>query len=284
MSRIAWDAEAWCEELQEWLIKPINQKLFLNDPTRALEGFLKGGQMLPGMVASHFGQLFIWYATKAVAGFQQRDSLACLRQAQRYQLERVRIFLAMHAADKRPRKQSRMEFNDAGLCLARLMALGYSSEAALIANVMFNEVQTGFFSGMESTVAAFVFRLYAKWKGISFSFGADESGCPQVYNELLAKWQTENPGEIESLLIASCDYHQSRSHDHNDEETFEFSDYIDRLYPAEILMILRLRESLSLKSPDLNHPAMSFSMAKLEAPAPFPEDRLLENVVKKIAG
>lgn len=276
-----WNPIEWSNESRDWLNKPRNQKLFWEDPQNELADFLRGKDVLPGAVASSLDDIAQWFATVAVSNYMENpvETMSAILTFQHYKLTSVNLFINLNESDKRRRKQGKLAFNDGGLCLARLLTLGLGREAELLNERMLRGLHDRLFYGEKATTAApFIFDLYAGFRGTSVSFEKMEVKRANVYDKLLPLWSTTNVEQLAPAILSACDFHVSRSQEHSDEESFEFCDYLDRIFPAEILMLMRLRESMGLEVPQLDHPLMSHPVAKLNPPASFPKDPLLESI------
>jgi len=104
---------------------------------------------------------------------------------------------------------------------------------------------------------AFMLRLFANWRsdGTGHAFPLWASSVP-VYEQLIERWRTADPGEVQQMLLEACDHHLAEGGPDKKNKYFDFGD--DRLarVPLEIIMVLRLREFEGLANPKLDHALM----------------------------
>ena len=154
-------------------------------------------------------------------------------------------------------------FNDQGLLLAKAFALGLVEEGEAIGRSSFIGLREGWFYGVERNyLTPFVLSVFAKWKNITLSKEEFPFVIPDGYAGLLQNL-TADPAVIRPAINEACDFHLSRSKDHDDENTYEFSDPVYALYPVEILMVLRIRSILGVANPTAEHPLMNTPIAQL---------------------
>jgi hypothetical protein len=92
-----------------------------------------------------------------------------------------------------------------------------------------------------------------------------------------------DPAEITPLTLAACDRHTHQARTNSRKEFFELPRGEMWYVPFEILSVLRLRESMELPNPELDHPLMKTALARLEPiTAPY-TDALLDSVLAMMA-
>lgn len=101
---------------------------------------------------------------------------------------------------------------------------------------------------------------------------------------LVQQWNTANEDEVQRVLLDACDVHVSRiglTNKEFDSGKFEFDSPYLAVYPAEILAVLRLRESQGLTAPTLDHPLMKTPYAGITSGADVAQepDELLEGLL-----
>ena len=154
-------------------------------------------------------------------------------------------------------------FNDQGLLLAKAFALGLVEEGEAIGRSSLIGLREGWFYGMEQNyLTPFVLSVFAKWKNVTLSSEAFPFVVHDGYAGLLQNL-TAHTEEIRSAINDACDFHLSRSKDHDDETTYEFADPVYAVYPVEILFVLRVRKILGLSNPAVDHPLMNTPIAQL---------------------
>ena len=283
MAKANWKPKAISDDAKEWLAKPMNQELLWDKPQAELKRFLKGDDQPLGGVAYDLGNMAFRFSVLAEANVldQPAESLNYLIQSQQYQLKRYQIFMRVNALDHRPEKQGKVGFNEAGIFLARLIALGYFSEADELFPRMLLALKEKFFYGINSTGATpFIFGLYARSQGKSVSFDGFEVKRVDLYEKLVDLLPGDNLNEVTATLKRACDYHVERGQYGNDEVDYEYDSELERIYPAEILAFLRLRQKMGLAVPEIKHLTLDNPLAKLHEPKPFPEDPFLNQVAE----
>jgi hypothetical protein len=165
--------------------------------------------------------------------------------------------------------------------LARLIALGYFSEAEKLFSRMLLGLKEKLFYGIAYTRATpFIFNLYAKSQGQSISFGGFKVERVDLYENLVELLPSDNLNEVISTLTKACDHHKMRGGYGNDEVDYEYDSNLDRIHPAEILAFLRLRQKMRLAVPEIKHLILDNPLAKLHEPKPFPDDPFLNRVAE----
>ena len=98
-----------------------------------------------------------------------------------------------------------------------------------------------------------------------------------VLNELFAHWKDPDLSGMQEQLQWLCDYYTHRT---ASKDGTEFgNDLLHTRFPALILAWFRLRESLGLSNPVIDHPLMRPHYACLPPPQPFYTDDLLDGVI-----
>jgi hypothetical protein len=101
-----------------------------------------------------------------------------------------------------------------------------------------------------------------------------------VLNELFEHWRDEDLAPMHDHLIWLCDYYTHRT---RTADGTEFgNDLLHTRFPALILAWFRLREQLGLPIPEIDHPLMQPTYARLPPPEPFYTDELLEGVLARL--
>jgi hypothetical protein len=277
--------KAISSEAKDWLAKPMNQQLFWKDPEAELAQFLNGHDIPPGAVSYNLGTISFRFSVLALASLldQPEESLNYLIQSQKYQLKRYQIFIRVNALDRRPEKQGKIDYNEAGIFLARLIALGYPAEAEQLYSRMLSAAKENLFYGMDSSTATpFIFNLYAKSQGQTFLSVDFDAKRVDLYEKLVELLPGDDLTEVSSALTKACDYHMERGQYSNDEMDYAYDSDLDRIHPAEILAFLRLRHNLGLAVPNIKHLILDNPLAKLHTPKAFPEDPFLNRVAEKV--
>lgn len=104
-----------------------------------------------------------------------------------------------------------------------------------------------------------------------------------VYNALLQRWRTQDEGQLVELLLAACDWHAHECWKWSDKPEKHGDFVLDPHFgwPIEIHLVFRLRETLGLKNPDLEHPLMRTGLGAYLPAIPVVTDPLLAAVTNK---
>lgn len=172
--------------------------------------------------------------------------------------------------------------------IALLLITGHADKAAEVLRITAPELQTPYLNGgLDWWVHPwFLLTLFCRWQGIAL----DTTDCDtppdlQVYDKVLAHWNTTDVVKVQQLLNSMADYHVATSkEDMGEDDTHEFADSIFWFFPYEILAWLRIREIMGLPNPDtFEHILLQQPQALMpEEYIPFPEDPLLLQVVDKL--
>lgn len=101
-----------------------------------------------------------------------------------------------------------------------------------------------------------------------------------VLNELFAHWKAPDLSGMQDQLQWLCDYYTHRT---ASKDGTEFgNDLLHTRFPAVILAWFRLRESLGLSNPVIDHPLMRPHYACLPPSQPFYTDDLLDGVIARL--
>ena len=110
------------------------------------------------------------------------------------------------------------------------------------------------------------------WQPIAFS--------EPIMNAVAENWREPDTEKLVPILLNACDYHTHRC---RAKLWSEFDNREFEHLPVEILMIFRLRESLGLTNPVLDHPLMNTPLGKLPAlPLPECDDPLYRAVLARM--
>jgi len=145
------------------------------------------------------------------------------------------------------------------------------------------EYKHSYFSGTHATfVAPFILYLYSQARGTQFPLNhldVNPLGSMQSYEPLLHLWQTTDVDALQQALFPACDLHMLSSKPQTNRTIPEFWRLEDMLYPAEILMLLRLRETAGLTTPAFDHPLLNTAVGRLCPICDVPHDPLLDKAL-----
>jgi hypothetical protein len=246
------------------------------------------------------------YVEKGLVGLMEGDENAIeyLYHANYYQVAAQRHLFALFLAPPKTNR-SMTSFNDFALALARAVVLGCRQDAEELAEILCTGLadirnrsddppyvgKYCYFHGIRnSCVAPFILQLYSQARGIQFPLdlhNANPLASMQTYAPLFQLWQTTDMDALQQALFVACDTHLELSKYSTKYATLEFSRSTDMLYPAEILMLLRLREEAGLTTPAFDHPLLNTPVGHLypvrSVPHPPDLDKALANCLHWIA-
>jgi len=234
-----------------------------------------------------------WHAIHAALG-GAADWHSDWRRAVSYQYWANRIDYAWHLhalreleAGKRAQKLSLLFLGEFGFCIGNCTALGWFEYAKQQTKMAYSAIDDGFF--VDGTpvsnccrVQYFILRLLNDWQNKPADIARECAQGEPIYDALLQKWRTQDES-LDPLLIAACDRHTHQARYNNNRESFELS-YDNTWYvPFEVLSVLRLRESLGLSIPTLDHPLMNTPLGKLPPVSEPYMDETLRSVLARVA-
>ena len=90
------------------------------------------------------------------------------------------------------------------------------------------------------THTAFLIYLLAEAFGIPTHYKPVKPLLP-AYQSLLEAWRSTDETVFQEAMLPAIDFHISRSKNATERNNYEFDDYFDRIYPAELLAVQALR-------------------------------------------
>jgi len=248
------------------------------------------------------------YAWEGLIGLMDGDenTLNYLYQATCYEVAAHRLLFAFYLYPSKT-VVNQTSFNNFALALARAVAIGCWQEAEELAKILgaglsntriyrderdpTYEYKHSYFAGTNATcVAPFILQLYSQARGTQFPLDHldfNPLASMEAYEPLLRLWQTKDMDALQQVLLPACDLHLHRSKPLTKSTNPEFWDLTDMLYPAEILMLLRLREKAGLITPTFDHPLLNTPAGRLYPVRSVPHDsdldRALDNGLRAVA-
>lgn len=124
-----------------------------------------------------------------------------------------------------------------------------------------------FFDDMYYPLFHMILRVIADWLDVRDTPWTAIAFSEPIMNAVAENWREPGPDKLAPILLNACDYHTHRC---RGKQFIEFNNREFEHLPVEILMIFRLRESLGLANPVLDHPLMNTPLGKLPT-LPLPE-------------
>ncbi|MBO9834406.1 hypothetical protein [Xanthomonas phaseoli] len=109
-----------------------------------------------------------------------------------------------------------------------------------------------------NTHDVFLINLFCHGFGLSSSYHSITPVVP-AYQSVLDAWRSEDRETFSRAMSTAANFHIARSNDSTGSVFYEFDDYFDRLFPAELLTVQALRKRDGL-------PAFETSHALIDAP------------------
>jgi hypothetical protein len=251
-------------------------------------------------IIGHFELCARVYAWEGLVGLMDGDENTsdCLYQATYYEVAANRLLFALYLYPSETSLNIR-SFNDFALVLARAVAIGCWREAEELAKILcagLADIRThrnervptyayrhSYFGATNSScVAPFILHLYSQATGTQLPLehlNVNPLSSMQAYEPLLHLWQTTDVDALEQALLPACDLHLRLSKPQTNVRTPEFSTHTDMLYPAEFLMLLRLRETAGLTTPTFDHPLLNAAVGRLYPIRDVPHDSDLDKAL-----
>lgn len=267
------------DEIRDWVSDPFNESFMFQRSVGVLNEFLSGDELNIGKVLVSLDSLSTWYASigilETLSGKECDhlcDSFWC--DYLEYRLTTRRVKKEEHRTKRRPlaslfgvrrstHTKPQLSFNGQGLLIAKAFVLGLVGEGEAIARESLVGLKERWFYGVNQTkVTPFILSVFAKWKRIDHSVDDLTFAIPNGYRGLLDHLEN-SAQEIGEAIKEACEFHLSRSKNHTEDETFEFANPVEAIYPVEILMVLRIRQILGLSNPQVEHPLLDSALGRL---------------------
>ena len=173
-----------------------------------------------------------------------------------------------------------------GACVGHCVALGWFDFGVDLARRCFDAIDQdwcydgGDDFGLRRT-QHFVLRLVAAWQGWPARELPRCAHDEPIFNALIERWRTPDASALAQPILHACDRHTHQSrYDNAKGEYFDL--YQEAWYtPFEILALYRLRESLGLANPQVEHPLLDTPLGRLHEIRPPWTDPLLDAVVAR---
>lgn len=180
------------------------------------------------------------------------------------------------------RKLSNLSFSS-----VMFLALAYSMRSvrtAALETILFEAYRRRWYIGQHQyPIFHFIVKLAAKVRGRTDLDFVNLDTDASAMKALLERWDS-TPDELAPLVTAACDYHTQRTRHDAGKKFYEFNDGQWTHFPVEILMLYRIRESLGLANPEVDHPLMNGPLARLPASVSTTEDALLVSARRRLEG
>ncbi len=185
------------------------------------------------------------------------------------------------------KKEADIWLRDACRVISYLLLTGHTEQAAEVSHATATALNTQFIAGGSDWYvhAWFILQLVCKWQNIDLDLtDCHVSSDMKVYPQVLESWDTEDLTQVQQLVNQMADFHIATSKfGMSEDEVNDFDDSEFWFFPYEILTWLRIRALSGLPNPETyEHPLMQQPLGHMPPDTPFPEDKLLEQVVAKL--
>lgn len=280
-----WNAGELEQIIRTWLADESNHENLVVQPTAEIESYLsRHGESDGGDAASELLWIFLWRLRQALIDLldEKPDAPADMNRAHLYDFWRFRIRSAIFLQAAGRKRRAAFRFSEAGLLMAHALALGRFDEAATVGRILAAGIAEGMVSGEGvSVLGSFMVQLYSRWRRQPLPQYRSEAADPGDYRRLLDTWSLQDEVAFAAAVEAACDFHTQLSGDLDNEQYYEYTNEAWRLYPVEILAVLRLRQALGLNVPEISHPLLDSPLGVLYDPQSPPPDPLLQRVIEK---
>lgn len=159
------------------------------------------------------------------------------------------------------------------------MVIGCREQAITIAKLFIALAQRGYFRCLGTwPCRLFILQLLADYLGEpQLPVQGRSLGYP-TYMQLAESWRAPDPQAVASLCLAVCDLHTHQAYKQPDGEPGEFTSLQWIYTPIEILLLFKLRQSIGLENPVLDHPLMNTPLGVLPEETAFEPDELVKAV------
>ncbi|HLF83447.1 MAG TPA: hypothetical protein VI837_04665 [Blastocatellia bacterium] len=179
-------------------------------------------------------------------------------------------------------------FASGTMLLAQLLSLGWIDVAQRFGDRVIGWLLKDFYydarAPYRNCAAWFVMRVFCEWRGQEVMPWPERTHQAPIYDALLATWREPEEAQLNEILLAACDWHTHECWNWSDrpDQQGDFSLDTHFAWPIEIHMVFRLRESLGLRNPKLDHPLMQTALGEYRPPVAVNTDARLEAVVARV--
>jgi len=245
-------------EMLEWAENPRNRRFQFEDARQNILEHLPCESRLDfANISSSLEKLSSWHGTVGSLRVLRGDAggWSEIQECLYLSFWSIKILASLHETNRRTTRRPIIFFDTPAICLVHAIAMGDHKIAELIGNRMLQALDDESFGPLSRTpFLPFTIKLFALFKQLPLTLegrivGDIPAASLGVYENIFKNWN--DLSELGTALIAACDYHLGRIEEIGDEIP-EFCDYPYRIFPAEIIAVLRVRQSLHLGIPEIN--------------------------------
>lgn len=248
------------EECREWL-ENARKKDYVERYTSAVQGFLDKPGELNQKAGLQLRSLALFYDVASCDAFLRSDiqELTCFVQ-QAIQLRSL-VFRwdGMYSDMRQDLGNWPTEFSD-GMKAAGPCMISWWDQASTCAQLFLEMAEKdqvinttpGMRRIKRGTSDVYLLSIFSAEFKIPTIFVPPSMLIPP-YQAVLDAWNTDNEAQFQAVMQTAAEFHISRSRDNTDKIRFEFDATIDRVFPAELLVIQALRRRHKLPEFDAGH-------------------------------
>lgn len=171
-----------------------------------------------------------------------------------------------------------LNFKQSVLLLTELLTLGCMKEARELCDLIsWCDVQGCYDKVDKTSFHCWILRICGEYWDLPFTDKIEKSALA----DLAEHWRLEDLSAHDDQLIWMCDYYTHRT-GWKGEDYGEFTNSLHTRTPCIVLAWFRLRESLGLKNPIIDHPLMKPRHAQLPPAWSFYDDEVIQKMLARL--
>lgn len=271
------------EDLEEASAKPSNRKLLFEDSIAKIRTGMEVRDVATLRVAmGRLSSLSVWHGRLGAVQVMEGDSSGWqkLKLSALYKYWSIRFFVHAFLVDTRTVKATSADALGACLCFHHLISTGSFEEAVWLGAAVKrsrNDKSMNWIKILPRPFEAFTLRLSNVCQRLSIDDGM-EPNSTGVYQGILDAWGADS-AQLAPSIANACDYHMARTQDPADKGYPEFLEFFYAAFPIEIISIRRIRETLGLTTPVVNHPLLMTPLAKPPPVIDKTDDRVMGDLL-----
>ena len=267
-------AQSYAKAAKQWMARDDEPAFSWKRPREKLQSFVDGDGKPP---RSEFTRISNFLATQFLAALLNGEPASA--QGLLHTVKCRSIDRRLDAA----RKLRAASATDAAIALGLCWTVGWLDEAEVLALEVERLAEANrLMYGDHGSVDAFMMTLWSERTGRPWS---DPRGRPLVpaYARLAEAVGEPDPSRFSAACAMAAEFHVSRSREHTDDETYEFCNEFDRVFPSEILTVLTIRRQSGFAMPSsLDHALLSVAWDVFKALPAIELDPLIAAVHAKL--
>lgn len=231
--------------------------------------------VIPGYLISYANKRI--YALQSIGSNDSNLSAAAFASA--YTGELINYYSHRVFSSRFPGRQLRMMNQKVVAHTALGVVTGATGEAFRLARLQIDAYRNQYYFDLDHyPIFAFMLRLLADHLQEGQLNLIGEPAEEPIFRTLFDRWREPDAGSLAELCLAACDAHMRRCAPAKNGQFHEFDSGAFMLIPIEILLLFKLRQSLGLANPVLDHPMMDTPLGQLPREVGFRPDDLIARV------